>query len=126
EVLEALRDQGIRICVVSNNLRHEQEEKLAHCGLEALVDDLVTSEDAGEIKPHPAPFEMALRRAGYGPKEAVMVGDSWPADIEGAVALGIRTVWLNRKGVEAPRPIAVPEVRSLCPASETVAKILGR
>lgn len=126
EVLGALREQGLRICVVSNNLRREQVEKLAYCGLTELVDDLVTSEDAGAAKPHPAPFELALGRSRCGPEEAVMVGDSWSTDVEGALSLGIRAVWLNRKGVEASRPIEVTEIRSLCPASETVQKILGR
>lgn len=125
DLLQALRQEGIRVAVVTNNLRREQEEKLRYCGLDALLDDLVTSEDAGEMKPHPAPFLMALRRSGCGPEHAVMVGDSWSADVLGALAAGIRPVWLNRTGVDAPNASLVREIRSFSPAEEALAAILG-
>jgi FMN phosphatase YigB (HAD superfamily) len=45
-----------------------------------------------------------------------MVGDSWPADIEGARAAGIRAIWFNRSRRPAPlRSSAVCEVASLVP-----------
>lgn len=125
DVLEAIRGQGIRICVVTNNLRREQEEKLRYCGLDQLVDELVTSQDAGAVKPHPAPFLMALRGAGCGPGQAVMVGDSWSGDVLGAVAVGIRPVWLNRTGMDIPDPSLAREIRSFSPADEALFAILG-
>ena len=49
-------------------------------------------------KPHPAIFSETLRLLGVKPKEAVMVGDSYKADIAGAKRLGIRGILLNRSG----------------------------
>ena len=43
-----------------------------------------------------------------------MLGDAWQADIVGARAAGLRTVWLNRKGASSPDP-SVPELASLEP-----------
>jgi putative hydrolase of the HAD superfamily len=88
------------------------------------VDVLVVSEEAGVSKPHPRIFEIALERAGAGPPEAVMLGDSWRNDVEGARAAGIRAVWFNRDGRDAPDP-AVPVVRSLVPSAETWRVIFG-
>lgn len=106
-----------RVGVVSNNLLAEQQEKIAFCGIEAFVDALVVSEEAGVAKPDPAIFTLALDRLGCRAEDAVMIGDSWSADVAGARAAGIRAVWFNRLG-EAPPDVdpAVGELRSLEPA----------
>jgi putative hydrolase of the HAD superfamily len=82
------------------------------------------SEEAGVSKPDPRIFEMALERANARAGEAVMVGDSWANDVEGARAAGIRAVWFNRDGRLAPDP-AVPVLRSLAPSVETWRVIFG-
>lgn len=107
------------VVIVSNNLLHEQQEKLRHCGLDVLVDVLVVAEEAGVAKPDPRIFEIALARASCGASEAVMVGDSWANDIEGARAAGIRAVWFNRGGGVAPDP-SVPVITSLEPTSDVL------
>ena len=111
DLLEALRPL-VRIGVVTNNLLAEQREKLRHCGLDRFVDELVASEEAGVSKPDPRIFELALERLGCTATEAVMVGDSWANDIEGARAAGIRAIWFNRVSVPPPDP-SVPTLRSL-------------
>src|SRR5262249_6088876 len=103
-----------RVAVVSNNLRDEQEDKLRHLGLTPYVDELVVSGDTGVAKPDPAIFRIALERLALAPSAAVMLGDSWDADVSGARAAGIRAIWFNRRGASAPDP-AVLEVRSLEP-----------
>jgi len=103
--------------IVTNNRTAEQEEKLRHLGMRGLVDALITSEGVGVLKPAPAIYEVALRRLGATAAETVMVGDNWPADVLGALAVGIRPIWLNRLGVA--RPLAhVAELRSLEPLAE--------
>ena len=113
-----------RVVVVSNNILAEQREKLRHCGLDRFVDDLVVSEEVGVAKPHPAIFQAALERAGCDRTRAVMLGDSWAADIAGARAAGIRPVWFNPLGLPLPeRADDVEEIRSLEPV-ESVLRIL--
>lgn len=122
-LLAALQPHA-RIVVVSNNLLAEQREKLRDCGLERYVDALVVSEEAGIPKPDPAIFRIALERAGVEAAEAVMIGDSWPNDIEGARAAGIRAIWFNRNGESAPdAEIAV--IHSLEPAEEVRRLVLA-
>jgi putative hydrolase of the HAD superfamily len=95
-----------RIGIVSNNLLDEQQEKLRTCALDPFVDALVVSEEVGVSKPDPQIFEVALERLACAPKDTVMVGDSWTADIAGAQAAGIRAIWFN------PRQLQIPDDRT--------------
>ena len=84
----------------------------------------MTSEEVGVSKPDPRIFQEALDRARAEPPDAVMLGDAWATDIEGALASGIRPVWLNRFG--ETRPIgSVVELTSLEPVDEALEYYLG-
>ena len=114
-----------RIAVVSNNLLEEQQDKLRTCGLDRFVHVLVVSEEAGVAKPDPQIFRVALDRLKVRAGEAVMVGDSWKADVAGARAAGIRAIWFNPLGVPAPAgEPAAAELRSLNPVDAVVRMIL--
>jgi len=112
DVLRAVRSRA-KVGIISNNLLAEQREKLRHCRLEDSYDALIVSEEFGVSKPDPKLFEIALSRLACDAAEAVMIGDSWAADVLGAIASGIRPVWFNRNGVPAPDPtLRVAEIRS--------------
>ena len=124
-LLAALRPHT-RIAIVTNNLLEEQQDKLAYCGLAALVDVLIASEDVGVSKPDPAIFRIALERTGVDAAEAVMVGDSWANDIAGAHRAGIRAVWFNPERAAKPlEPAGVVEIHALEPAEAIVPLLLG-
>jgi putative hydrolase of the HAD superfamily len=119
-LLAAARERA-QVGIVSNNLRNEQQDKLRCCGLDRYIDALVVSEEAGVSKPDPRIFEMALQRLDCRPEEAVMLGDSWAADIVGAAAAGIRPVWFNRGGgVTPPIPAGVAVIGALAPAADVL------
>jgi HAD superfamily hydrolase (TIGR01509 family) len=100
-VLAALKP-CVRIGIVSNNLLAEQQAKIRFCGFDPYVDALVVSEAVGVSKPDPAIFARALEELGCAARDAVMIGDSWAADVEGARAAGIRPIWFNRTGRPSP------------------------
>jgi HAD superfamily hydrolase (TIGR01549 family) len=113
-----------RLGIVTNNLLEEQQEKLRVCGLDAFVDVLVVSEEAGVAKPDAGIFALALERLGCAAHEAVMVGDSWPVDVVGARAAGIRPIWFNRHHVPAPEgDTTVLQLHALEPA-EAVLRVI--
>ncbi|HVU70859.1 MAG TPA: HAD family hydrolase [Ktedonobacteraceae bacterium] len=124
-LLEHLRQQSLKIVVVTNNLVEEQIDKLRHLKLEHLVDELVTSEEVGFIKPDPRIFQAALERSGCRAEEVVMVGDSWKADVLGARQAGIRAIWFNRGGLACPNPALALELRALEPLASAAAAILS-
>jgi HAD superfamily hydrolase (TIGR01549 family) len=125
ELLQLVRARA-RVGIVSNNLLEEQQDKLRHCGLDGYIDVLVVSEEAGVSKPDPAIFEMALSRLECDPDAAVMIGDSWAADVIGALAAGIRPIWFNPLGLPPPDPdAAVTELRTWRPPEDALTVILS-
>jgi putative hydrolase of the HAD superfamily len=110
---------------VSNNIRDEQEEKLQVLGLDAFIDALVVSAEAQVSKPDPGIFRIALDLLQLEAAQAVMIGDSWAADVVGARAAGIRAIWFNPGRAAAPDPHAdVRQLTALTPAEDVVRMIL--
>ena len=107
--LAALGDAH-RLALVTNGATCLQREKLAASGLADRFEAVIVSEEVGAGKPHPAPFTAALEALGAQPQDAWMIGDSLERDVQGAVAAGLRAVWLNPSG----RPGTFePRIRSL-------------
>jgi putative hydrolase of the HAD superfamily len=93
-VLEELRAAQLRLGLVSNGIR-DLREFVVHHRLD--VDAVVGSRAHGFVKPHPTIFQAALEQLGVEPAEAVMVGDSLEEDVEGARALGLRAILIDRE-----------------------------
>jgi HAD superfamily hydrolase (TIGR01549 family) len=109
-VLEELRRHGLRIGLVSNGQR-DLDEFVTHHGLD--VDVAVGSMAHGRQKPHPSIFEAALAALEVGAAEAAMVGDSYEDDIEGARALGLVAVLLDRDDRYPGEPARIPDLYAL-------------
>jgi HAD superfamily hydrolase (TIGR01549 family) len=92
-VLDELRRGGLGIGLVSNGIR-DLTEFVAHHGLD--VDAIVDSRTHGRVKPHPTIFRAALELLGVDAADAAMVGDSLEEDVEGARALGMRAILIDR------------------------------
>ena len=72
---------------------------------EELLPVIVTSADLMHVKPHPTPFLRALEALSVDPAGAAFVGDSLEADVRGAKALRMTTVWkLNGRYDVPPAP----------------------
>lgn len=99
--------------IVTNGFAEVQHIKLANCGLSGCFRGIVCSEEAGANKPSPVIFEYALRRAGVGREQVLMVGDDYETDIIGAVRSGIDSVWFNPAGKPAGQEKPTLEIRSL-------------
>lgn len=103
-VLAELAASGFVLGVISNSHRSLEAFK-THFKLDALIGATISSAEHGFMKPHRSIFEAALQQAQVTAAEAVMVGDSLKADIEGARAAGMRGILLRRSG-ERPASLA--------------------
>jgi putative hydrolase of the HAD superfamily len=111
--LRALVDRGFIIGLISNTHRSLDRFR-EHFALDGLIHAAVSSYEHGYLKPHRSIFDEALARAGVSAEQAIMVGDSLRADIQGALAAGMRALLLRRSGdTPAGLPEGVPVIRSL-------------
>jgi putative hydrolase of the HAD superfamily len=109
-VLDELRRNRIKIGLVTNGQR-DLDEFVEHHRLQ--VDARVGSKAHGRIKPHPSIFVAALAELHATPDESVMVGDSYEDDIEGARALGMRAILLDREGLHPEEPERIDTLLAL-------------
>jgi HAD superfamily hydrolase (TIGR01662 family) len=107
EALADLRAAGLRIGLVSNSAR-DVREFARHHGLE--VEAGISSFHHGHTKPHASIFRAVLDLLDVEPAEAVMVGDTVADDVEGALAVGMRAILLDREG---RRPDFEPRIETL-------------
>ncbi len=95
--LDALKGRGLVLGTLSNTY-WDIQEICRELGLFPSLDFAITSWEVGKGKPHAPIFLAALERAGVPASEALMVGDSYLSDIQGARGVGIRPLLLDREG----------------------------
>ncbi|HEY2372749.1 MAG TPA: HAD family hydrolase [Gaiellaceae bacterium] len=106
-VLRQMRDDGLKIGLVSNSARDIQEFARHHS---LAVDAGISSFHHGKTKPHASIFRAVLDLLEVEPGDAVMVGDTLEDDIEGALAIGMHAVLVDRIGT---RPDYEPRIDDL-------------
>ncbi|GAA2646192.1 HAD family hydrolase [Paractinoplanes durhamensis] len=94
--LQIAADAGLVPVVVTNGQTDRQDSRIRRTGLDRYVADWVISEQAGVSKPNPRIFALAAQRVRMRLNGAWVVGDSPEADIGGAAAMGLPSVWLHR------------------------------
>jgi len=94
ETLARLRAASLKLACVTNKARAFTVPLLEKTGLAPWFDTVVTADDAGARKPHPAPFLRACEALGVAPAEALVIGDS-AYDAEGARAAGCRVLLVS-------------------------------
>jgi membrane-associated phospholipid phosphatase/phosphoglycolate phosphatase-like HAD superfamily hydrolase len=105
---------------------------LERVGLDGLVDDVVSSADVGDRKPHYAFYRAALLHEGSAgvpldPRRAVMVGDGTTNDVAGAQRAGLHTVWYNPTKRRFPEGAQPPDavIRKLADLPAAVDRLAG-
>ena len=91
-VLELLSRQYQLACISNGNA------DVRRLGLDRYFSIIISADEVGLSKPHPAPFVTALERAGVEPQQAVHIGDHPGDDIQGALDVGMHTLWFNPQG----------------------------
>ncbi|GIM96905.1 HAD family hydrolase [Paractinoplanes toevensis] len=94
--LQIAADAGLVPVVVTNGQTDRQDSRIRRTGLDRYVADWVISEQAGVSKPNPRIFALAAQKVRMRLGGAWVVGDSPEADIGGAAAMGLPSVWLHR------------------------------
>jgi putative hydrolase of the HAD superfamily len=94
DMLEGLRDAGLRLAVVSN-ADGRVASYLEAAGLADAFEFILDSAIVGIEKPDPRIFQLACEKLGVEPHQTVYVGDIYEVDVLGARAAGIRAILLS-------------------------------
>lgn len=94
EVLDYLKPK-YTLHIITNGFEEVQHKKIKNSGLLAYFQTITTSESVGVKKPNPLIFEHALKIGKAEANQSIMVGDSYEADILGALNFGMRAVYCD-------------------------------
>jgi putative hydrolase of the HAD superfamily len=95
DLLEHLRKSNYPMHLITNGFEKTQHQKLKNSGIDHYFTEVITSEQAGIMKPHAAIFEYALNKANTSADKSVMIGDTLEVDILGANNIGMDTIYFN-------------------------------
>jgi HAD superfamily hydrolase (TIGR01549 family) len=114
ETLQALKEAGFQLGVVSNRTNPYQDE-LQRLELEGYFDLVVAAGEVQSWKPNPGIFIHALQKLELGAGETIYVGDNYFADVVGARRAGLQPVLLDPDGL-------FPDAG--CPVLESIPQLL--
>jgi HAD superfamily hydrolase (TIGR01509 family) len=93
-LLDWIGEKQLQSAVVTNAPRSNAEFMLQTLKIRSFWEIVIVSEELPWAKPHPFPYQEALRRLQVHPEEALVFEDS-PSGIRSAIAAGIFTVGVS-------------------------------
>ena len=102
-----------KLGIISNFAIPECVDKLLKThGLDNLFGAVVVSGAVNKRKPSPEIFERTLKVLDVSASETVFVGDTLDADIEGAKAVGMKAVYIQRRIEKAEQTVQTRQLRA--------------
>jgi putative hydrolase of the HAD superfamily len=111
--------RGARVAILSNS-EGRLAELLAEIGIADVFAAVIDSGRLAIEKPDRRIFDHALAVLGAH-RPGIHIGDSWPADIAGALGAGWRAIWFGRRAT----PVDDPRVAIARDAAEVRAVLAG-
>jgi len=107
-MLQELKQRGIRLAILSNGSPPMLDAVVRNAGLDGVFDAVLSVEEVGVFKPHPAVYGLAVQRLGLAPDRICFLSSNgW--DAFSAKAFGFRVLWCNRYGQPPERIPATPD-----------------
>ncbi|MFT4145351.1 MAG: HAD family hydrolase [Mobilitalea sp.] len=95
ELLDALRKEGKKIYLLSNAQRVFTLPEFQMLKLPEYFDGILLSSDYGYKKPSPKFYQALIEQYQLDPKESIMIGNDYIADIRGAKEAGLATLYIH-------------------------------
>jgi len=96
ETLSALKDQNIKVGIITNGCRRYAVEVIEMFSIGRYIDALIARDDVADQKPNPQHLLKALEILGVSANEAIFVGDHW-IDALCAKNAGVKFVLLRSR-----------------------------
>jgi len=107
--LRQLQDLGIRMATMTNGAAAIPRTLLELAGVDDVMEQFLSVDDAGIWKPHAEAYAYAVRTMGVEPTDSMLVA-AHPWDIDGAARAGLGTAYVDRTGTPYPRHFDRPDV----------------
>ena len=109
ELLQALRDNNIKVGVLSNTIwsRQRHEQVFERDGVLHLIDGAVYSSEIAVTKPHPGAFLAAADAVGVSADRVAFVGDRPFEDVHGAQQAGMRAIFVPHSDIPLDQQVPV-------------------
>ena len=113
ELLEALKSR-FKLHIITNGFDKVQQFKIENSGIKSFFEFVFTAEKVGFKKPHPEIFIQSLKTVNTTAEASIMIGDSFEADILGALNQGMQAIHFNSHN---------EEVHAKCPIVYSLAEL---
>jgi HAD superfamily hydrolase (TIGR01549 family) len=119
--LVEVKVRGHRLCLTTGPHAAEKAAALEKAAGKKLFYRVFGEDTLGVLKKNPEYFRLVLKETGAKPEQTICLGDTLTHDIKPTSALGIKTIWINRKH-EVNRSAIKPdlEVEDLMQALNTL------
>ena len=100
ELIQTLKDRGIKVGIITDGRPVGQRNKIQALGLDSLIDDIIITDELGGTqfrKPCDIAFRIIQRRWGIPFEQLVYVGDNAEKDFQAPKQLGMRSVFFRNK-----------------------------
>ncbi len=104
KVLNELKENHFKICIITDLTADIQNKKLQHLGVNKYIDYMVTSEEVGAEKPNPKVLKLALEKLKLPKEESIIIGNNPKTDVQLGLNSGVKTIlfdfnkdFLNKK-----------------------------
>jgi len=104
ELLDYLKPK-YQLHIITNGFSQVQDKKLTNSNIGHYFETITNSEMAGQKKPNPIIFDYALSVAKASKEESIMIGDSFEADVLGALDFGIDAIYFNENKNEVKHDV---------------------
>ena len=95
EILDYLKAKGYQMHLITNGFESVQFKKIENSNIAPYFKEVITSEASNSLKPNKEIFEYALQKSNAKLEESIMIGDNQSADIQGAINIGMDSVFVN-------------------------------
>lgn len=102
ELIEDLKDRGIKVGIITDGRPEGQRNKLKALGLDEIIDldNIIITDELGGVqfrKPCDVAFRIMLTRWRLNSADVVYVGDNLKKDFQAPQQLGMRSIWFQNK-----------------------------
>lgn len=98
ETIEALKEKGIKVGIITDGRSIGQRKKISALGLDELFDEIIITDELGGVqfrKPNDIAFRIMQCRWGIPFERIVYVGDNAEKDAFAPLQLGMKYIWFQ-------------------------------